>query len=137
MRNKTGAKNRKRCALFGKLFIRVSPRSASDRTERKHDQAVPRYKNPLGMNHRLHRLLALYHHVEPSSDFFLVVIRPRHVEYLLQVLLTVFAFSTHCPTACQWLLSTPPSGYSFILSPCVIQDPHNHLLAHFTVMSNN
>ena len=45
-----------------------------DRAERKQDQLLPRYKNPLRMRDCPHRLLALYHSVEPGHLILLVII---------------------------------------------------------------
>ena len=47
-----------------------------DRAERKQDQLLPRYKNPLQMRDRPHRLLALYHSVEPG--YLSLPFPPRH-----------------------------------------------------------
>ena len=44
------------------------------------------------MNDPPYRLLAIYHHVAPCYPFLVVVIRPRDVEYPLQV---VSALSWH------------------------------------------
>ena len=97
--------------------------------ERKQDQLLPHY---LRMNDLLHRFLPLYYHVEPGYLFLVVIIRPRRMDYLLQVVSTL---SLHCRlTVQQPLRDVFPAKWIFVhtVSPWVIQD---RLLAIFTIMS--
>ena len=144
------AKNGKRCALFRKSFTCVlsQPKVSPDRPEPKHDQPLPRYKNPLGMDDTSHRLLALYHHVEPGylasttpSPFDLALW--DYTPQVVSALFTVSTLSTHCPTAFQRPFPSPPSAYSFTSSrlvsfktPCDLMISLHLLACFFTIVSS-
>jgi len=55
--------------------LSVSPRSAPIARKPNTTNLYPLYKNPLGMNDARHRLLVLYHRVEPGYllDYAVVI----------------------------------------------------------------